>query len=251
MMRTSMMLFLGCLGWLAGLDVQNTQAGVFCHNSCCSLVAGRMAAPVATNFAAPAPATAANGAAAESPAPAAFAYVVQSSVPVGPQLVVYGIPQCYLSGSVPQNAPRVFQNLLDEAQLINSVLGAVAQPPATVQSAPPSGDLASVRQDIRNLQSDVAMLKNRCLSNQGGSPASSTPTAQPAPPPTATAASGGASLDVARLAEQIQRLSETLTEQNRRLDQLAADVQGLKAHSPAASLRAPPVPPAGAPPAAR
>ena len=247
MMRASMVLFLGCLGCLAGFDARYAQAGVFCHNnsccgSCCSLAARPMAAPLATNFATAAPAAVASAVAAENPAPAtlAYAYVVQSGVPAGPPLVVYGIPQSYLGGSAGVEAPRVFQNLWDEAQRINAAVGAAAQPGAAIQFVAPSGELAIMHQDIRNLQNDVAMLKNRCLFNQGGSLASSTPAA-PSPPATEAASPGGSS-DVALLAAQIQRLGDTLTEQGRRLDQLAADVQGLKAHAPAASGGASPPP---------
>jgi hypothetical protein len=250
MMRASMVVFFSCLGWFAGFDARNAQAGVFCHNnsccgSCCSLVARPMAAPLATNFAAPAPAAVASTVAAENPVPAtfAYAYVVQSGVPAGPHWVVYGIPQSYLGESAGADAPRVFQNLFDESQRINALLGAAAQPGAAIQVVAPSGDLAMMHQDIRNLQNDVAMLKNRCLFNQGGNLASNTPAAPSAPsPPASEVASPAGSSDVARLAAQIQRLGDVLTEQGRRLDQLTADVQGLKAHAAAVSGGAPAAP---------
>ena len=235
MMRAPMILLLGCLGWLVSLGMQKAQAGIFCHGSCCSLVAGPMAAPAAATLAVPA---AVASAAAPVSAPAAtLGYVAGSGIPVGPCLVVYGIPQGYLGGSAPPVSTEEvpLQNLLDAVQRINTVLGAAVQPATPIQSGASAIDPASLQQDIRNLQRDVAMLKIRCLSKQSGIPTSDTPAAQPATPPSEATSPGGANPDLARLAGQVQRLSDAMTEQNRRLDQLAADVQSLKAHPPTAS----------------
>jgi hypothetical protein len=232
MMRVSTMFLLGCLGWFAGLDAQ---AGIFCHSSCCTLVERSLAAPAVTNAAVATPAAAACAA-----APANLAYVVPSGVAVGPQFVVYGIPQGWAGGAAAAEPARVavdavsLQNLLDAAQQITSALGGAAQPTATIQPPAAAGDVAAMHQDIRNLQRDVALLKIRCAAGQAGSPTSDAPVAQPAP------AAGGAGSDVGQLAVQVQRLSDTLTQQNRRLEQLATDVQSLKARAAPAAGGTPP-----------
>jgi hypothetical protein len=226
MMRVSMMLLLGCLGWFTGLDAQ---AGIFCHGSYCTLV-DRSLAAAATNEAVAAPANA--------------ACAVPSGVSAGPQLVVYGIPQGYAVGAPVAEPARVaveavpLQNLLEAAQQITSALGGAPPPTAAIQP-PAMGDIAAVHQDIRSLQRDVAALKIRCAANQAGSLIIDAPVLAPAPPAVEATSAGGAGGDVGRLAVQVQRLSDTLTEQNRRLEQLAADVQSLKARAAAPAAGTP------------
>ncbi len=253
MMRVSI-LFIGCLGWIVGLGTQGAQAGICCHQCPCVLAANPAAGPAAAVVAAPALAATSNAAAANL-APATVVTPLQGVVQVVPQFVVYSFPQGCNPASASQTAPPVtattvpLQSVLETLQLINTLTGVLTQnplPAPTKNPAPSALDLVTMQQEITTLQSDVAMLKSRCLSSQGGGTTGNTQVSPLEGPTGAAASSCGSAADLARLAGQVSQLTNAMLSQSKRLDELAADLQQLKGHPSAAAPQSAPLP---APPA--
>ena len=244
MMRVSIV-FIGCLGWIVGLAPENVLADICCHHCPCAL-GSNLTTGSAAIVAAPA---ATSGAGVVNSVPVSAVGPSQDVVQVGPQFMVYAFPPCFNVGLAPQNVePGITMTappsgILEALQLTNAVLIAFTRPAAPlIQAVPAAGNLVSVEQDIRNLQSDVAMLKSRCLSNQGGGTASNVPIPPLEWPTGAAAPSSGSAVEIARLAAQVSELTNAMIAQSKRLDEIAADLRQLKGHPSATGTQSAPLP---------